>query len=177
MSGHESSFGRVYDTHVWRVYGFFAYRVRNHELAEDLTQATFERALRSWSRFDPNRASEATWLLVIARNLLIDYHRRERVVLQELLEEHVRETSPGPEERFATSPELVAALEQLGGRERDVLALRFGGDLAAAEIAAVLELSLANVQQILSRSLRRLRLLLEGTELARDHLSDPPADV
>ena len=175
MSERDSSFGPVYDAHVWRVYGFFAYRVRNHELAEDLTQATFERALRAWSRFDPRRASEGTWLLVIARNLLIDYHRRERVILQELLEEHVRGTLPGPEDRFTTSPELISALEQLGEREREVLALRFGGDLNGAEIAAVLELSLANVQQILSRSLRRLRALLEGTELARDHPGDLPS--
>ena len=37
------------------------------------------------------------------------------------------------------------------------MALRFGGDLTGPEIAAMLELSLANVQQLLSRSLRKLR--------------------
>ena len=41
-----------------------------------------------------------------------------------------------------------------------VIALRFGGDLNGPEIAELLGLSLANVQQILSRSLRRLRTLL-----------------
>jgi DNA-directed RNA polymerase specialized sigma subunit len=43
-----------------------------------------------------------------------------------------------------------------------VLALRFGGDLTGPEIAALLDLSLANVQQIVSRSLRTLRGLLEA---------------
>ena len=43
---------------------------------EDLTQATFERALRAWARFDPSRASARTWLLAIARKLLVDHIRR-----------------------------------------------------------------------------------------------------
>ena len=69
-------FARVYEEHVWRVYGFLAYRLGDREAAEDLTQATFERALRAWSRYDPARASVATWLLRIAANLLVDHHRR-----------------------------------------------------------------------------------------------------
>lgn len=164
VSQHKLDFKRVYDAHVWRVYGFFAYRVRDRDLAEDLTQATFERALRAWSRFDPRRASEATWLLAIASNLLIDHHRRERPEV-EFLDERALGTSPGPEERFATSPELTEALAQLGDREREVLALRFGGDLNGPEIAEILGLSVANVQQIVSRSLRRLRELLDSSSL------------
>ncbi|MGO9752510.1 MAG: RNA polymerase sigma factor [Solirubrobacteraceae bacterium] len=164
MNRSHSDFARVYDEHVWRVYGFLAYRVRDRDLAEDLTQETFERALRAWSRFDPRRASETTWLLAIARNLLIDHHRRKRPHA-ELLDERLMGTSPGPEERFAVSLELTEALALLGDREREVLALRFGGDLNGPEIAEILGLSVANVQQIVSRSLRRLRQLLDGSSL------------
>ncbi|MGH2951167.1 MAG: RNA polymerase sigma factor, partial [Solirubrobacterales bacterium] len=57
------AFAAVYDEHVWDVYGFFGYRLDSREEAEDLVQATFERALRSWHRFDPERGSERTWLL------------------------------------------------------------------------------------------------------------------
>lgn len=38
-----------------------------------------------------------------------------------------------------------------------MVALRFGGDLTGPEIAEMLGLTLANVQQLLSRSLRKLR--------------------
>jgi DNA-directed RNA polymerase specialized sigma24 family protein len=55
MSG---DFADVYDKQVWHVYGFFAYRVRGKRNAEDLTQQTFERALRAWSRFDPKRSAK-----------------------------------------------------------------------------------------------------------------------
>jgi len=68
----------------------------------------------------------------------------------------------GPEERSSATPELIEALAQLAERDREVLALRFGGDLTGPEIAELMGLSLANVQQILSRSLRKLRTLLDG---------------
>lgn len=179
MHSEESSFARVYDEHVWRVYGFFAYRLGQRDAAEDLTQATFERALRAWSRFDPRRASETTWLLVIARNLLIDHYRRDRSGLTEPIDEDLALAVPGPEEQFMTSPELVSALARLSERDREVLALRFGGDMTGPEIAKLLNLSLANVQQILSRSLRRLRGLLDESGYdqprAASAISSPPA--
>ena len=154
---------------MWRVYGFLAYRLRDREAAEDLTQTTFERALRAWSRFDPSRASERTWLLAIARNLLIDHHRRDRSSLMGRLDENGVPTVPGPDQRFAASPDLVVALEELTERDREVIALRFGGDLTGPEIASLLDLSLANVQQILSRSLRKLRQLLDSRTPADAH--------
>jgi RNA polymerase sigma factor (sigma-70 family) len=161
MNRAQSEFARVYDDHVWRVYGFLAYRVRDRETAEDLTQATFERALRAWSRFDARRASESTWLLTIARNLLIDHQRRDRPTPTDQIDERVLPTVPGPESRITGSPELAAALAQLGEREREILALRFGGDLTGPEVSEMLGLTVANVQQIMSRSLRRLRALLD----------------
>jgi RNA polymerase sigma factor (sigma-70 family) len=166
----------MYDEHVWRVYGFIAYRVRDRHLAEDLTQATFERALRAWSRFDPRRASESTWLLVIARNLVIDHHRRDRSGVTEQIDEASGPTAAGPEERFSASPELVEALQELSERDREVLALRFGGDLTGPEIAAMLDLSLANVQQIVSRSLKKLRALL-ADEASTTLASERPLDA
>ncbi|HEY5260936.1 MAG TPA: sigma-70 family RNA polymerase sigma factor, partial [Solirubrobacteraceae bacterium] len=74
----ENDFARVYEEHVWIVYGFLAYRLHDQAAAEDLTQATFEHALRAWSRFDARKGSHRTWLMTIARNLLIDHHRRDR---------------------------------------------------------------------------------------------------
>src|SRR3954469_23153945 len=69
---------RLFDEHVWDVYGFVAYRIGNRAEAEDLTQQTFERALKAWRRFDPSRAQPRTWLLAITRNLLVNHYRRDR---------------------------------------------------------------------------------------------------
>ena len=161
-------FAAVYDDHVWDVYGYFGYRVRTRQEAEDLTQEVFERALRAWSRFDPDRATPRTWLLAIARNALIDHYRADRSGNERPLGEdpgevpYERVGSAEDEPVLGPSPELEAALSVLTDRVREVVALRFGGDLTGAEIAEMTGLSLANVQQILSRSLRRLRRELES---------------
>ena len=153
----------IYEEHVWKVYGFFGYRVGSRADAEDLTQLTFERALRAWGRFDPTRASARTWLMSIANNLLIDHYRRDRSARQEPIEDHLsRRELVTKDEDVGLSPELAAAVEELGERERELIALRFGGELTGPEIAELTGLSLANVQQILSRSLRTVRAKLEN---------------
>lgn len=166
MRPSSSAFERVYADHVWSVFGFFSYRLRDRVLAEDLTQSTFERALRGWGRYDPRRASERTWLLVIARSVLIDHLRKHREEPVADTEQWVAAITPGPEQRYAGTDGLLRALGQLGEREREIIALRFGGDLSGPEIAELTGLTLANVQQILSRSLRRLRTLLEERQPA-----------
>lgn len=151
---------RVYREHVGAVYAFLAYSVAP-DVAEDLAAGTFERVVRSWASYDARRASERTWILTIARNLLTDHHRRrshrdalstdERPVLLERLAAH-----DDTLERLEAT-ELRRWLEPLAERERQILALRFAADLSTVEIAEVTELTTANVQQILSRTLRRLR--------------------
>jgi RNA polymerase sigma factor (sigma-70 family) len=162
MSG---DFAEVYDKHVWNIYGFFAYRVRCRAEAEDLTQRTFERALRAWERFDPEQAPVGAWLLAIARNLLVDHYRADASFIHEPLDDAAEEQlgSEIPEPDLGIDPVLAEALGTLAPRSREMIALRFGGDLTGPEIAELTGLTLANVQQILSRSLRRLRAALEET--------------
>jgi RNA polymerase sigma factor (sigma-70 family) len=163
------SFAPLYEEHVWHVYGFFGYRLGSREDAEDLTQLTFERALKAWDRFDDRRASASTWLMAIARNLLVDHYRRGSSARDEPIEtEDVGESAlaiePPQERGLGISPELETALSRLSQRERELIALRFGADLNGPEIADLTGLSLSNVQQILSRSLRRLRAELDAAK-------------
>lgn len=135
------------------------------EDAEDLTQQTFERALRAWERFDPGRGPLGTWLLTIARNLLIDHHRARgsgaSTVALDSLEPSELPSTNGVRPSIGLEPELARALEGLPQRDREVVALRYGGELTGPEIVELTGLTLANVQQILSRSVRRLRAALE----------------
>jgi RNA polymerase sigma factor (sigma-70 family) len=161
------AFERLYEEQVWSVFGFFGYRVDSRQEVEDLTQLTFERALRAWDRFDPGKASVQTWLFAIARNLLVDHYRSAGAVRKEPIppgeegEAILGKTEP-LEPRLGLAPDLEAALKTLPDRDREVLALRFGGDLNGPEIAQITGLSLANVQQIVSRSLKKLRAEIEG---------------
>ena len=154
-------FSELYEQHVALVYGFFGYRVGSREQAEDLTQVTFERALAAWDRYDPQRGTWRAWLLAIARNLLVDHYRREGIIREEPfdhteLSEHSAETVS-----IDLSAELITAVSHLDDRDRELIALRYGGDLTGPEIAEITGLTLANVQQILSRALRAIRDELE----------------
>lgn len=157
----EQELRRVYRDHVDAVFGFFAYSL-GRQSAEDLTATTFERVIRHWGRFDARKASERTWILAIARNTLIDHYRRQSHRQATSLDEHplLMESlveQDDPLGRALADDAFEQRLSSLKPREREVLALRFGGDLSGAEIAAALELSEANVHQIISRSLKKLR--------------------
>jgi RNA polymerase sigma-70 factor (ECF subfamily) len=151
---------QVYRDHVDAVYAFFAYSVPR-TVAEDLTSSTFERVVRSWASYDPRKAGVRTWILAIARNQLTDHyrrasHRRARSIDEEpaLIEGLV---GVDPLGEVGDRDAFRALLEGSGGREREILALRYGADLSANEVAELLELTSANVHQIASRALRRLR--------------------
>jgi RNA polymerase sigma factor (sigma-70 family) len=151
---------QVYRDHVDSVYAFFAYSVAK-PVAEDLTSATFERVIRAWKSYDPRKAALRTWVLAIARNQLTDHYRRsshrnarstdEEPALLETL------ASGDLAAEIADRDAFRGLLAGSGEREREVLALRYGADLSANEVADLLGLSSANVHQIASRALRRLR--------------------
>lgn len=151
---------RVYGENVQAVYAFFAYSV-GRSTAEDLTSGTFERVIRAWGSYDAGRGSERSWILAIARNLLVDHFRRQSHRDALSTDEHPRLLEglfeEDHSERALGADALRGWLGCLSEREREVLALRYAADLTGAEIGRLLELSTANVHQILSRSLRRLR--------------------
>ena len=63
-----------------RVYGLAVGLVGDHALAEDIAQEALLRAWRHAPVFDPRRASVATWVLTITRNLAVDALRLRRAV-------------------------------------------------------------------------------------------------
>jgi RNA polymerase sigma-70 factor, ECF subfamily len=69
--------GTVYRSELPRVYNFMRYMVRDRELAEDLTAATFERAWRKRARY-ADEGKITSWLFSIARNVARDHFRSQR---------------------------------------------------------------------------------------------------
>jgi RNA polymerase sigma-70 factor (ECF subfamily) len=170
----------VFNEHEARVYGFFAYWLRSRPDAEDLTQQTFERAFRAARSYDSSRASLATWLLAIARNLLVDHFRAgkddRKVRSLEVVASDSLVAVPD-EYSLGLDPGLERALARLSEREQELIALRYGADLSGPEVAALTGLTLANTHQILARALRKLRADLDpgGTGQLPDVSEPAPA--
>jgi RNA polymerase sigma factor (sigma-70 family) len=162
----------VYRRNVRAVYAFFCYSV-DGDTAEDLTASTFERVVRSWGRFDSSRASAESWVLAIARNILRDHYRRQSHRVAPSLDEHPAlvahlAATDDPLERWIAADAFSSWLGELRPRERELLALRYGADLSTEEIGRCLGLTEANVHQITSRALRRLRDMMpaHGSEVS-----------
>lgn len=150
--------------HLDDVFGYLLYLTRHRETAEDLTGTTFEKALRLWRRFDPQRGSARTWLLGIARTTALDHFRAEG--RRRRREEAVARPDHF-EEAFAegVSPQLRAALAELSAADREVVALRVVLELDGPETARVLGISPSAVSTRLSRALQRLEEKVSSDDL------------
>lgn len=136
---------------------FLRYRTRDADLAEDLLADTFERALRARGRFDPRRGSGRAWLAAIALNVWRDHARRavrEHEAVQRLAgDAPAASAPPDPEERLT----VLAAVARLPEPEQEVVALVYGADLKAKQVADLLEVPVTTVNGRLYRALRRLK--------------------
>lgn len=159
-------FERLYIEHRDGLFAFLAYRTGDRALAEDLLGDVFERALRAHVRLDPRRGSETTWLYAIAINRLRDHHRRGLVERRALERAGIQESVPGgpPDDRLADRDRVMRALEILSPQDREIVALRFGADLTAPQIARVTQQPLTTIEGRLYRALRRLRAVMEPDE-------------
>ncbi len=143
------------------VYSFVAYRIGAGPDAEDVTGEVFERALRYRKSYDPAKGAPLQWLIGIARSTLAD-RALNRV---ETVTDMPDTPAPGELERDSVEKlTLTAALEHLSEHDRELLAMRYGADMKAAQIAQVMETSTNSVEVALHRALRRLRDVMEREE-------------
>lgn len=167
------AFAPLYERYVDLVYRYCLRRLGHRERAADATSLVFSRAIGALQHFTPERrrtgSTFRSWLLTIARNVVIDDARAHRPTNQ--LDDAgigatLRDTAPSPEERAIAADErdrIEAALDQLPDRQRQIVELRLIG-LRGAEIAAVLGMSVGAVKTAHFRAYARLRDLLAEPE-------------
>ena len=163
IDAQDTDFERLYADHAQALFGFLAYRTGDRSLAEDVLGEAFERALRSRRRYDPSKASAKTWLYSIALNCLRDRHRRSEAEARAVdrVAAGALAGSDGEISRVEDRDSLGRALETLSDEERETVALRYGGEMTAPEMAKVLGEKLSTVEGRLYRALRKLRAELE----------------
>jgi RNA polymerase sigma-70 factor, ECF subfamily len=127
--------------------------------AEDVTAVAFERLYRSRSRLDHGRGTPRAWLFAIARNAALDELRRRRRQPQRELSAGVSRDQDSDDalehiERRATVRDALASLPL---REREVVLLKFHGQLSNIELARALGISESNAGTRLHRALTQLR--------------------
>jgi len=146
---------------IRRVYAYVAYRIGDGPDAQDVTSETFARALRYRSSFDPKKGDPVAWLLGIAGRCIVDAH----AVGAGEVELFDQVAAPGElESQSIERLDLRRAVLSLDPHERELIALRYGADLKARQIAELLGQRTNTVEVQLHRALDRLRTLLEEPE-------------
>ena len=132
-----------------KIYKYICFKVDNKALAEDLTQETFLRFLKSESK-EPER-----YLYTIARNLCIDEFRRIKPVSTE--DEEMLVVSEGFEDEILEKQTISGALKKLSEEDREIVILRFVNEEPVGEIAKMFGIS----RFALTRRLNKAKSLLK----------------
>lgn len=162
------------DRHAFMMlFAYFGPRVKSFMMrsgapdayAEELAQETLLTVWRRADAFDASRASAATWIFTIARNLRIDAVRREKIAANAQSQlEGLEEAVERPDQSFNAverAERLRAALAGLSPEQLDLVRLSFFEDRPHPEIARALNIPLGTVKSRLRRSIMVLREILE----------------
>src|SRR5437588_10067205 len=138
---------------IRRVYAYVAYRIGDGPDAEDITSETFERAVRYKRSYDAQKGEPVAWLIGIARRCI-----EGRPPALEISTENLERADHGDLEDDALRRiALSAAVGRLEERDRELIALRYGADLTARQIAELQGAKTNAIEVALHRALTRLR--------------------
>lgn len=162
--GDREAFMRLVENYQQKVFIVAYSLVRNKEDALDLVQETFIRLYEKINYFRPGENFQG-WLMQIARNLCIDFLRKERTRKKDRLDELDTELAivDNPDNdpaRFNPGPMIQKAVAKLPPRQKDVFILHHFEELKYEEIARRLNISVGTVKSLHFKAIRKLKLII-----------------
>ena len=168
----EEAFTQLYEANFDKIYRYVALKIGDKTEAEDMTQQVFLNALQSLSSFKWRGISFSAWLFRIAHNQVVDYLRKKTKQATTLLDESLVSSNSNPQlvaEHKLDIEQLVSATKRLTEAQREVLSLRFAGELPVAQVAKVMGKSQGAVKALQHSAIVALRKVLS---LAEDNERD-----
>jgi RNA polymerase sigma-70 factor (ECF subfamily) len=158
-------FAPLYETYFKPILQFIYQRLATKELAVDITQNTFVKALQNLHRFQYKGVPFSAWLYRIAFNEVNDYYRKKATNRVVNLEDAIvhRLCTDNEEDQIDRSfqiKKLHHAIRQLKQEDFNFIELRYFDQLAFAEIAAILEITENNAKVKTYRILEKVRKLM-----------------
>ncbi len=160
--GGVEAWSRLYQDNYDKLYRYVAYLVGEAHATEDLVQETFAHAVVGLPQFG-GKASLHGWLRGIALNLVRRHWRsrsRGHRAMDRLERIHEEAADAGPESSYLQqrrAEALMAALEELPTALREAFVACDLRELAAAEAAAELGISINNLRVRATRARARIR--------------------
>lgn len=155
----------IYDAFADPIHRYISFRVRDPHEAEDLTDQVFVQMIEALPRYDDRGLPFAAWLYRIARNLIVDRHRRAARQAVVALSESLPATGAGADPfaeaaRSLDRAALARAMATLTDDQRDVVVLRFIEGWEVDEVAHFLGRRPGAVHALQHRALAALQRAL-----------------
>ncbi len=168
QNGNQEALGEIFHTYFQELYFYGLKIVAVPDMVKDLIQELF---VKLWERRESigDVVNVKAYLLVALRNELIHASKNNRLSDSTLSEK------AGPfilaaedfmiieEDSKELKLRLVAVLNKLSDRQREVIMLRFYHNLSFEELAEVMEMNTQSVRNLLFRALERIRKDLKDT--------------
>jgi RNA polymerase sigma factor (sigma-70 family) len=165
--GNEEAFSVLYERYSGKVYGYLQNRLKDRVWVDDVFQATFVKLHQARNRYDTGFPF-APWLFTVCKSVLVDQVRARNRIQEDLNPVEI-DKAISPELALpmmvgeSIESDITARIALLPGAQREALELRFGvEELPFEEIARRLETSPENARQLVSRGIRRVRILMKN---------------
>jgi RNA polymerase sigma-70 factor (ECF subfamily) len=161
----EEAFAQLYEEHFDKIYRYVTLRIRDQTEAEDLTQQVFVKVLQSISSFRWKGIPFSAWLFRIAHNQVVDHLRKKKNRPATLLDDSLvsSNSDSNPQqmvERSMDIEQLLSATQRLTDAQREVISLRFAGELSTAQVAKIMGKSQGAVKALQHSAILALRKIL-----------------
>ena len=164
---NEAKLTSLYEGYYGKIAHYGYVRIGNKTEAEDITGEVFLRALDSLKSYKERGIPMQAWLFRIAHNLVVDHLRKMTKRKTVPIDTVQVKTDADPVTVVETNIELTRvtkAMEQLTREQREVLRLRFFGELTSKETGSILKKSDSAVREMERTAIEKLRKLLHGEQ-------------
>jgi RNA polymerase sigma-70 factor (ECF subfamily) len=164
-SSTRDEFLEAYDAYADAVFRLCYGKTSNREEAKDMTQEVYTRVWQRLEKNDEDIENLRAFVFTVARNLIKDYYKKKRPVLERDLPEGILETVPteGDQERGSESKLLLGALGNLKDPYREALQLHLVEGIPIGEIAEMLGERPNTVSVRVKRGIEKMRASLHLT--------------
>ncbi|KKM14640.1 hypothetical protein LCGC14_1704090 [marine sediment metagenome] len=161
----EVALASLYSTYYPKIYNYAFLQLGDIHAAEDLASEVMLKLLESIKKYQFKGTPFSAWVFRIARNRLIDLHRRRKRHGEVNLTEPLAAMQIGPQtlaERALDRGQLQLALRYLTDEQRQVIVLKFIEGFDNASVARVLGRSEGAIKSLQHRALNSLRRVMSG---------------
>ena len=162
-TGDKDALTELYGVFREKIYRYVFFKCGNHADAEDITNEVFLRMIQSIANFQWKGIGFSSWLFKIASNLVVDYYRNKSRRNIESIEErdYIGETNWEQISEFLDNRDLFQAIykdtEDLTDLQKEVVNLRFVGDLSLKETAEAMSKNVNSVKAIQHAAIKKLK--------------------